>query len=279
MSPIKPLFRLIRPMRLLYTLFRFNGWFVLLKVLFAGILRRRVELMVNFYGVRVKIRTDSPDLIVAHSSLGHEFSTLSMVYPRDISGLIIDAGGYIGTAAIAFARMYPRATVVTIEPSSANFRLLTENIKAHPNIIPINAALVPSGSGSHILLHDSAEGEWSFSVIAGKDPVSKRMPKGYEEAKTVTVADILARTDNTRVLIFKMDIEGGELPILREDRNWLSDTDILIAELHERVVKGCEPAFFEASADRLVIKNFGEKFISIGRSFFEIAAVNPPKTR
>ena len=49
-------------------------------------------------------------------------------------GLIIDAGGYLGTAAIAFSEAYPDATVVTIEPSPENFALLVQNTAAYPNI-------------------------------------------------------------------------------------------------------------------------------------------------
>src|ERR1043165_2855989 len=51
--------------------------------------------------------------------------------------VIIDAGANIVFASIFFARQYPAAKVLAIEPEHSNFQLLERNVRPFPNIIPI----------------------------------------------------------------------------------------------------------------------------------------------
>ncbi|HZC80198.1 MAG TPA: hypothetical protein VE222_00515, partial [Nitrospiraceae bacterium] len=48
--------------------------------------------------------------------------------------LIIDGGANVGYAAIFFARRYPHASIVAVEPEPQNFRLLERNTAAYPNV-------------------------------------------------------------------------------------------------------------------------------------------------
>ena len=43
----------------------------------------------------------------------------------------------------------------------------------------------------------------------------------------------------------------------------LAAVQVISIELHERIVRGCEKAFYEFSLNRLVLKDTGEKYISI----------------
>ena len=78
----------------------------------------------NINGRKVWIRYGTTDINVASSRFNGEFDILEGLFSKDYSGVIVDAGGYIGTAAIAFSEMYPNATVLTIEPSIDNFNVL-----------------------------------------------------------------------------------------------------------------------------------------------------------
>lgn len=212
----------------------------------------------------IVVRTGSPDLGVAISSLGDEFRSLESAYPREAEGLILDVGGYIGTAALALARMYPKATIVTVEPSSANFEILTKNVSGHKNIHAENAALVARDAGKPIDLRNRGTGQWGFTVV---ESARDRQAVPFESVRTISVADILSRYGFGEIMILKMDIEGGEYDFF-QDGEWLSRTKILIVELHERIVPGCEAAFMSANRQRYVYTDGGEKFISVGRSYF-----------
>lgn len=94
-------------------------------------------------------RSATPDLCGALSRFRAEFDVLAEDHPHDGNGLIIDAGGYIGIAAIALTKVYLACTMITIEPSSKNFAALLKNTEGFKTIRPINATLtVESGLGS-----------------------------------------------------------------------------------------------------------------------------------
>jgi FkbM family methyltransferase len=215
-------------------------------------------------GQEVLVRTSTPDLAVAISTLGDEYNSLALAYPKDRKGLIIDAGGYIGTAAVAFSVMYPDATIVCIEPSTENFALLKENTRHHANIHAVNAALVADRATEQIKLRNRGTGNWGFTIVEKPgDSTAEEM----ETVKAVTIDSVLAEHDHQDVMIFKMDIEGAEYELFRRSA-WLDRTNILVVELHERIVAGCEEAFMTANGSRFVYQDNGEKYFSIGRRYF-----------
>ena len=55
--------------------------------------------------------------------------------------LIIDAGANIGCASVFFACRYPQATILAIEPDTANFEMLKINAAPYRNIVPIEKEL------------------------------------------------------------------------------------------------------------------------------------------
>jgi len=222
---------------------------------------RGIPVPLNICGERIFIRTLTPDLRLAASSLSKEFQVLSDLFSREQKGLIIDAGGYIGTAAIALAKMYPEATVVSIEPSSANFSILKRNVAVHRNIKVHHAALVPDSDRRVVPLMYRGTGEWGCTLV--KNPEDKPAIL-IENVQTICIDDLLKIYQADRIMIFKMDIEGAELDLFRRS-DWLDKTDCLIVELHERIVAGCEKAFHDANKSRYVYKSDGEKFISISR--------------
>ncbi len=213
-------------------------------------------------GVDLFVRPGSPDIGVVRSCLGGEFDCLRHAYPADARGLILDAGGYIGAAAIALARMYPQATVLTVEPSAENLALLERNIAAYPNIRAIKAAVAPE-DGGEIALRDRGTGPWGFSVVntgSGKGTVLETVP-------IVGIGELIETYGEGHALIAKIDIEGAEAALFRAPA-WLDRVGVLMVELHERFVPGCEDLFWEANADRFVFKPQNEKYVSVGKTHF-----------
>ena len=91
-------------------------------------------------GEQLTLRTSTTDLQTARHSLGGEFGE-ALDHVTAPAGLIDDAGGYIGTAAIAFARHHPKARIVCLEPMPENYALCVANTCALPNIEVWNKAL------------------------------------------------------------------------------------------------------------------------------------------
>ena len=117
----------------------------------------------------ILIRRGTPDLSVAMSCFDGEFEPVRHLLPRDYSGTIVDAGGYIGTAAIALSQIFPEANILTIEPAQENFNILQENVKNYNNITPIFGALA-SQENESVELVNRGTGEWGFTLIKIRPP-------------------------------------------------------------------------------------------------------------
>jgi FkbM family methyltransferase len=229
------------------------------KWLVASLIGHRSPVHVVIRGHSIKLRPSSNDLSIALETLCGEFNEVFERVPSLKHGLIVDAGGYIGTAAIAFAAAYPEANVVTIEPSPENFALLVANTAAYPNIRPLNKAL--GGEPGSIELKDRGLGHAGLTIVERPDDNMTSTVLGSVEV--TTIQQILEDFGCQAIDIAKIDIEGGELELLSSNLGWLDVTTAVAIELHDRIASGCSEAWEKATAGRVNSKLEGEKYLSV----------------
>nr|WP_294507198.1 FkbM family methyltransferase [uncultured Rhodopila sp.] len=214
-------------------------------------------------GQKVFIRANTADEIVAKNCLGDEFDLVSGLLEKITRrNTVLDLGGYIGTAAIRFATAIPHCTVITVEPSPENFRILQLNTMKFPNIIAVNAA-VGTAAGK-MQLYARTTGESGHTLV--QNPKDCTAPTKVSTVDVVPVREFLERYSpptNTLSLV-KIDIEGGEVDLLR-DHGWIDGFAIALAELHDRIIDGCTAAWLGATRKeaRFDITDNGEKSISV----------------
>ncbi|MGN6103229.1 MAG: FkbM family methyltransferase [Devosia sp.] len=228
-----------------------SGPLLALAVTAANLLRRRRHFWVRLGGFVIEIRAGTPDLMVALDSFGGEFEPLAR-FP-DSGGLIIDAGGYIGTAALELRRLFPQSRIVCLEPSAENLELLRRNVADAANIAVVQAAL--AAAAGDVALRDAGRGEWGFSIA--------QPGRALGTVPATTVTSILAREGADRLFVLKLDVEGAERQILESSGPWMSLTEIVVAELHEHLVPGTEAAFAAATVGRANSRLPGEKVLSV----------------
>lgn len=229
-----------------------------LRWLIASLIGRRSIVPVRIRGERLLVRASTPDLQVALSCLRGEFSDLISAMPRLDHGLIIDAGGYIGTAAIVFARAYPDAQIITVEPSRENFALLAWNTRHYPNIRALGKALAPYHGVAE--LKDRGTGDWGLTIVS--EPQDHKA-KGVEDVECITIDEIVREYGQDGIDIFKIDIEGGEHALLSRNTGWVEHTRAICIELHDRIVRGCSETYAQATHGRTNSKLDGEKYLSL----------------
>lgn len=212
---------------------------------------------ITLAGHNVWTRARSTDLIVAVESLGGEFDSLRHLLPRDFSGTIVDAGGYIGTAALALSELYPSAEILSVEPSSDNFELLTANCSSNERIFPVHAALI-ADSRTTVDLFDPGRREWGFTTQP-----QRKEAELIGEVRAVRLTDLCA--NKTSLGIIKIDIEGGEVDLFVREKAALDSFQAVFVELHERWSPGVEEAFFAFARDKIVVKGLGEKYLCFRR--------------
>src|SRR5262245_34309529 len=150
----------------------------------------------------IVVRTGSPDVRVALSCFQGEFDAVLKAMPRLRHSLIVDAGGYIGTAAIVFAEAYPEATIVTLEPSTENFALLRRNVAPYKNIVPLNKALAPEPG--RLVLKDRGTGQWGFTLVP--KPADNAASAVKEEVECTTLDQLMREFGADGIGILKLDI-------------------------------------------------------------------------
>ena len=118
--------------------------------------------------------------------------------------LIVDAAANIGAAAVFFTYKFPNATIIALEPDSANFALLIANTAG----LPVQCIQ---------------------ATVASESAVDRAAPR-------VAVGDIYDRSPDTQPFILKFDIEADDLFALNTE--WLQRTPALIASLSDYLVPG-----------------------------------------
>lgn len=218
------------------------------------------EVPVHMHHNDVIIRSRTPDLAVAFSCFNGEFDILKYILPHDYNGCIVDAGGYIGTAAIALHELFPLATILCIEPAVDNLSVLRRNVAHIDKIVVLEGALTSKQSET-LNVYDRATGEWGYSLVA--DPLDADDPQVVGTTKSVTLAEIAENYGAIGLL--KLDIEGGEKELFEHAGDEIHKIKVVFAELHDRTIAGCKSAFFEFSQQRIVVKDKGEKYLSVNK--------------
>ena len=216
------------------------------------------KVCVTINGIEIFIRKGTPDLDVAISCFNGEFEALRFLLPSEYNGVIVDAGGYIGTASIALHQMFPNASILCIEPSSDNIKILEKNTQNINNIEIIPGALV-AGDNKTISLKNRGTGEWGYTTVA--NPLDNNNSVELHESPAVNLLSL--GVDIKDIGILKLDIEGGEVDLFVNDKDSLEQIPNIIIELHDRIILGCSEEFFKFSKNRIIVKDSGEKFLSI----------------
>ncbi len=210
-------------------------------------------------GITVAVRKGTPDIRVAISCLKkNEFSKLGEYLHSGYSGNIIDAGGYIGTAAIALSLLFPRAKVISIEPSLENLEVLKKNVSPFKNISVIHGALV-ARKASTVVLRDRGTGQYGYTAVAL--PSDNRSAICIEHCPAVTFESL--GFNASEIGILKLDIEGGELELFSKNLDFLKEITIVAAELHDRIAPGCTAAFLNFSRQRTIFHAGNEQYFSV----------------
>jgi FkbM family methyltransferase len=153
--------------------------------------------------------------------------------------VIIDAGANVGAASRWFAKKFPRAAIVAIEPEPGNAAILRQNVASHSNIAVIEAAIA-SQPGMIAIAASST----------GWDVQTERSESGGIRA--VTIPETLAQVPGGIPFIAKIDIEGFESDLFAENLDWIDAMAMLVIEPHDWMLPGrfSSAAFQKAMGER-----------------------------
>jgi FkbM family methyltransferase len=138
---------------------------------------------------------------------------------------LIDLGANIGLTSLWFAHRYGCSTVIAVEPSPDNARLARLNLEGNKIRAEVIEAAVGPRDGTAYFEDNVTDANMGHLGTSGRtvsvlsmDTLLGKLPLGAE------------------VDLVKLDIEGGEGPLLAENPHWLRRVKSLIAEFHPEVI-------------------------------------------
>jgi FkbM family methyltransferase len=141
--------------------------------------------------------------------------------PELAPATIVDLGAGTGISVRFLRALCPGAAIVAAEPDPSNFQRLASATSRDDATQLVRAAVAPARGTA--TFYAEAEG-WGSSL-------EPRDGARSVEVELITVPDLLARVGGRRVDLLKVDIEGGEWPLL-EAGVLQAASDCLIGELH-----------------------------------------------
>jgi FkbM family methyltransferase len=164
---------------------------------------------------------------------------------------VLDLGGNIGLFGAFVMGRWRAATVHSFEPDPQNLQVLHRVISANGlgKCWTVTAAAVAVQAGEL----DFVSGLFGESQIAGVGGESDRgpAPAALEDGRRITVAAVDLFAQDHRVDLLKMDIEGGEWPILSDPRLPDLQAAAIVLEWH---AMGCPEPDARAAAIGLLAR-------------------------
>ncbi len=139
--------------------------------------------------------------------------------------LIIDAGEDIGMSAVWYTNTYLDAQIFAIEPDRENYELLVKITRSFSDrITPYFGGVWSKDIG--LVIENPESGTQHFRT--------REVEVGTDGAvNAITIARILQLAGVEEVFIAKIDIEGGQAALFKENTEWVKKTNLIVLELDD----------------------------------------------
>jgi FkbM family methyltransferase len=216
----------------LYQYLALFGWRGAVLAIRSRMVRRPVPISVQtrYFDAPLQFRLKTSDVPIAAQIFVNEEYAFSAKRPMRT---ILDAGANTGFSSLYFARRFPEAEILALEPEAGNAALLTRNTASCPRIRTIQAALWDRDETLEIV---DWFGECGYRTKAvGED--MQRPVCGV--ARGVCVPSLMEEAGWERIDLLKMDIEGAEKTVLAGPPEWLERVGVLAVETHDWLDPEC----------------------------------------
>jgi FkbM family methyltransferase len=133
---------------------------------------------------------------------------------------VVDVGANVGYSVVYFARLFPQAKIIAIEPNPINLKALTRNVELNAlqnRVIVLKVAAGTSDGTIYLVDRGAASFTTADVELSGVK---------------VSVADIFKQLAAERIDVLKIDCEGAEYPIIMDDRFAALEAATLLLEWH-----------------------------------------------
>jgi FkbM family methyltransferase len=198
---------------------------------------RIVELRLPGYPYPFYARWPGSDLHIRETVLvrGEYRELTKMIDPRE-PVTFLDIGANIGAASVFFLQTFTNATVIAVEPDAGNAALCERNLAPFGSrAIVRQAALWPRNSP--LVFERETLGTGTEAGVRVLESSSESMDVQGIDVPTLLAESGVTAADRARIVL-KLDAEGSEKEIFRENTEWLRHVCCIAVELHD-YLPGC----------------------------------------
>jgi len=183
---------------------------------------KRRRLLLGDQSIDLWLRTYGGDLFVFHEVFLDGCYQVPAAWGRDVR-TVVDLGANVGFTTLYFAKSFPNARFVCVEPDPHNACVLRRNVSWLGGRVRVLEGAVSDQAGE--ALFDSSEYSWG----------GKLLQQGHGTGRAVrcfTMDEIIDACDLDAIDVLKVDIEGAEEQLFRARHEWLSRVKLIVIELH-----------------------------------------------
>ena len=186
----------------------------------------------NFY-----YRADCADENTIQATFSEDEYGFASKCPID-DEFLIDLGGYVGSTAILWAKLYPKSKVIVVEPLPENIDMIKKNVLRNnlvgQVIVYQNAISNVNGATVKTFYRDDSEvGITHRFVGSGYPQYHETVSQNFSLAETINLDKIFACEQIQACRVLKMDIEGAEYDTLKGCSYLnLSRIETIVGEYH-----------------------------------------------
>lgn len=186
--------------------------------------------VINPFRARIFLRKKSSDIGNFQEIVNEDIYSEVLSYCSDCKS-VIDLGANIGLSTLYFAAAFPKSRILCVEPDPENFQVLSANLSqlvTEGRCSLLNAAVWSEDNKLQVDQDEDKSNHWGIKVKK-VDSHTNNEPiiNGY------TMTNILEKSGFDKVDILKIDIEGSEIELFKNDTDWLNKIKYIAIEFHD----------------------------------------------
>lgn len=219
----------------------------------------KIQYKFNNKNISVYIRDDVDFSVFNEIFKYREYKSCEEVLINANKGIVVDVGAHIGFFSIYSYCLNTKVKIYAIEPEKNNLDYLSLNKKENKieNIKIIDCAITEKTRDGELVVTDDSINNY---VLLSEDFEDSKLK--FQKIKIFSLEDFFINNKIDRVLLLKMDIEGGEYKIFESIKyETLSKIDNIILEYHLDNAIGYDQKFLE---NILRVNGFSVQFFPSG---------------
>lgn len=190
-----------------------------------GFIKKEIQLLIKFnYGyLKIRVRDNKSDAFILGEVMMQDCYDISKFTNLDCK-TILDLGANCGYTSIYLAKKYPNSKIVAVEPIPTNIKQIETHIKLNnlADTITLFPYAIGAVDGSAYLHYIDKDYGHQVKDIPSENKID-----------VVSVNTIMQKMKWSSIDFLKIDIEGYEDVLLKNNTDWLTKVKNIVIEIHD----------------------------------------------